>query len=113
LIAVASVSGMMLAWKASFIAHVFVERRRARGLDHGERGRRSMKPGRAFAQAFAECGDVAEIAAGEHDPVGHFPVALVHHFDDDGFLAFDAEGIDRVQQIDAEALGQTRTSARI
>ena len=31
---------------------------------------------------------------------------MIEHFDDDGLLAFDAEGVDRVRKIDAEALGE-------
>jgi len=51
-----------------------------------------------FAEGFPEGGGVAEIAAGEDNPIGDAPVARVHHFDDDGFLAFDAERVDGVER---------------
>ena len=59
-----------------------------------------------FAEGFAVCADVAEVSAGEDDPIGYFPIALIEHFDDDRLLAFDAEGVDRTQNIDAEAFGE-------
>ena len=58
-----------------------------------------------FAEGFAVCADVAEVAAGEDDPIGYIPIALIEHFDDDRLLAFDAEGVDRIQKINAEAFG--------
>src|SRR5579883_395241 len=89
------------------LAPEFVERRRAFGLDHGQARHFSDKSEIAeFAQCFAESGRVAEIAAGQDDPVRRIPVALVQHFEDDRFLALDAKRVDGVEQVDAEAIGQ-------
>ena len=42
-------------------------------------------------QALAERADVAEVAAGDDDPVRHLPVELLHDLDADGLLPFDAQ----------------------
>ena len=84
-----------------------VERRGAFGLDDAEaREAGDEAEGVEFAEGLAEGGDVAEVSAGEDDPVGDLPVELIEHLDDDGFLAFDAEGVDGVEEVDAEAIGE-------
>ncbi len=59
-----------------------------------------------FAEGFAVCADVAQVAARKDDPIGYFPIVLIEHFDDDRLLAFDAEGVDRIQKINAKAFGE-------
>ena len=64
-----------------------------------------MRPAASISRkTFAESRNVAKIAARQHDPVGRMPVALVHQFDHDGLLSFDAERIDGIQQINTELL---------
>ena len=66
-----------------------------------------MKPkSPQLTQRFSERRGVAKIAAGQHDPVRRIPVALIQHFENDGFLSLNAERIDRVEQVNAQALGQ-------
>ena len=58
---------------------VFVERRGPFGLNDGEAGNPiDESECLHLAQGFAECGDIAEIAAGHQDPVRHLPVELIH-----------------------------------
>ena len=108
LIAVASVSGCSLRNEMRLPPSLACIRRKGdapSACTTARRGSRSMKPEFVhLAQPFAEGRNVAEIAAGQHDPIRHVPVALVHHLDHDRFLAFDAERIDRIEQIDAEPL---------
>ena len=56
-------------------------------------------------EGLAECARVAQVAAGNDDPVGDLPA---HPFQDavhDRFLAFEPERIDRVHEVDVEAAG--------
>ena len=59
-----------------------------------------------LSQALAQRGHVAEVSPRKDDPVRHLPGALLERLDDDGFLAFDAERVDRVEQIDAKVFGE-------
>ncbi len=84
-----------------------VEGRGAFGLDDAEaREAGNEAVGAEFAEGLAEGGHVAEVAAGKDDPIGDLPIELIEQFDDDGFLAFDAEGVDGVEEVDAEAIGE-------
>ena len=56
-------------------------------------------------QAFAERGDVAEIAARDDDHVRRFPVELLDDFDAHGLLALDPQRVHRVGQINRFVLG--------
>ena len=87
--------------------HQVEERRGSSGLNYGE-ARHLVDEAELvqFAQGLAEGGGITQIAAGEDDPVGWIPVALIQHFDDDRLLAFDAEGVDGVQQVNAETFGE-------
>ena len=44
--------------------------------------------------------NIAEVAAGDHDPVRHFPVELLHDLDGHRLLALDAQAVHRVRQVD-------------
>ncbi len=39
----------------------------------------------------AERADVAQVAAGDHHPIRHFPVELLHDFDGDGLLSLEPQ----------------------
>jgi hypothetical protein len=85
----------------------FVEGRRALSLDHGQlRYGLDEAPFLQLPQRFAKGRCVAQVPAGQHNPVRHGPIALVEHLDDDGLLPFDAKRIDRIQQVNALAFGQ-------
>ena len=51
-------------------------------------------------EARVQRGRVAEVAAGQDDPVGHLPVELLHDLDGDRLLAFDAQRVHRVGEVD-------------
>ena len=66
-------------------------------------GRRLIKPTWSISsKSLAKGGTVAQIAAGHDDPIWYLPAQLLQRFKHDGFLTFEAEGIDRIQKIDAE-----------
>ena len=54
----------------------------------------------------AECADVAEVATGNDDPVGHAPVELLHDLDAHGLLSFHAQRVHAVGQVHAFLVGQ-------
>ena len=56
-----------------------------------------------LVKRLAEGGRVAEVAAGNDQVVGHLPVELIEQLEHGGLLAFNAEGIDRVEEIDSLA----------
>ena len=67
------------------------------------RGTRSISPNVVqFAERLAERAGVAQVAAGHDDPVGHFPAQALEHAVHDRLLAFQPEGIDAVDQVDAQ-----------
>ena len=84
----------------------FVERVGPGGVDH-------RQPRHAVDQAqlvqlvegLAEGAGVAQVAAGDDDPVGHFPAEALQHPVHDRLLPFQAEGIDAVDQVDSQLLG--------
>ena len=83
-----------------------VERVGPLSLDDGDHGHLADEaPIVQFLDGFAEGGAVAEVSPRHHHPVGHFPVALAQHLDDDGLLPFQPEGVDRIQQVDVGLLG--------
>ena len=53
-------------------------------------------------ERLAEGGRVAEVAAGHDDPVGHLPAQRLQDAVHDRLLAFEAERVDAVDQVDAE-----------
>src|SRR5262245_65431720 len=57
-----------------------------------------------FFDRLTEGRAVAEIAAGNNDPVWDLPAALGQHLNNDGLLSFEAKGIDRIQQINFRLL---------
>ena len=73
----------------------------------------TARRGSAFDQAqlgqlderLAEGADVAEVAAGHDDPVGHLPAQRLQHAVHDRLLPFQPEGVDAVDQVDAELAG--------
>ena len=80
-----------------------MERVRPGGVDDGQaRDRSDQAELEQFDERLAEGADVAEIAAGDDDPVGDFPVEGLEDAVHDGLLAFEAEGVDAVDQVDAE-----------
>ena len=62
--------------------------------------------GMQLAQSLAECGNITEIAARQHDPIGRYPVSLIHQLDDDRLLTFNSKWVNRIQQINAEVFGE-------
>jgi len=58
-----------------------------------------------FVQRLAEGRAIAQIAAGTHHPVGHPPAKLLDRLEDDGLLPLQAEGVDRVEHVDAQRVG--------
>ena len=56
-------------------------------------------------QPLAERGNIAEVAAGNDDDVRRLPVELLDDFDADRLLAFHAQGIHRVGQVERFVLG--------
>jgi hypothetical protein len=56
-------------------------------------------------ETFAQCGHVAQIAAGNDHPLGDLPVELLHDLERDGLLSLDAQAVHRVREIDPVALG--------
>ncbi len=59
-----------------------------------------------FGQGLAEGAGVAEIAARKGDHVRHPPAELLHQLEDDGLLAFQAEGVDGVGEVDIVGVGE-------
>ena len=57
-----------------------------------------------LVEGLAEGAGVAQVAAGDDDPVGHFPAQAFQHPVHDRLLPFQAEGIDAVDQVDAQLL---------
>ena len=55
-----------------------------------------------FGEGLAEGAGVAEVAAGDDDPVGQFPAELFEDAVHDGLLAFEPEGVERVDQVDVQ-----------
>ncbi len=55
-----------------------------------------------FHESLAHGAAVAEVAAGDHEPVRHFPVELLERLERDCLLPFDTERVDGVQQVDSE-----------
>jgi len=53
-------------------------------------------------KGLAKGADVAEVAAGHHDPVGHLPAQRLQDAIHDRLLPLQTEGIDAVDKIDAE-----------
>lgn len=64
-----------------------------------------------FLEGFAEGGAVTEVAAGDDDPVRHVPGEAFEDAVHDGFLAFEAEGIDGVHEVEAELGGDVAHAA--
>ena len=83
------------------------ERRCSLRLDNGKL-RESIDDTHLFqlSQSLAECRNIAEIATGQDEPIRNLPASLVEHFDRNGFLAFDSEGIDGVEQINPRLFGK-------
>ena len=103
----ASVCGSATASEFALGLHELVKRRGAFGLDHSQSRDLADEAELAqFAQRLSECRRVAEIAAGQHNPIRRIPIALVQHFEDDRFLAFNAKRIDGIEQVNAEPVGQ-------
>ena len=50
-------------------------------------------------EALAEGADIAEVAAGDDDPIGDFPPELLYQLDGHGLLAFDPQAVHRIGQI--------------
>ena len=84
----------------------------AGGVDDGEpRGLFDEAEVEEFFEGFAEGAAVSEIAAGDDDPVGDVPVEAFEDAVHDGFLAFEAEGVHGVHEVEAELLGDIADAA--
>ncbi len=55
-----------------------------------------------FDKGFAERAGVAEISAGDDDPIGHFPPQCFQHAEHDRLLPFETERINAVDQVQAQ-----------
>ena len=55
-----------------------------------------------LAEGLAEGAGVAQVARWQDDPVGRFPAQLLHRLEDDALLPLQAEGVERIQQVDAQ-----------
>ena len=74
------------------------------GLHHDHaRGAVDEAEAQQLVKGLAEGGGVAEVAAGNDEVVGGLPVELVEQLEHGGLLAFDAEGIDGVEEVDSLA----------
>ncbi len=62
-------------------------------------------------KALAQRGGVGEVAAGNDDVLGHLPLQLLHDLHGRRLLAFEAIGIDGVEQVDGEAAHQLEQQA--
>ena len=62
-------------------------------------------------EALAEGGGVGEVAAGDDDVVGHLPVELLEELEGGGLLAFEAVGVDGVEEVDREAADEVGEDA--
>ena len=83
-----------------------IERIGPGGVDH----RQSRWPGdqaqlRQLHECFAKRARVAKVPAGDDDPVGDFPAKPLEHPIHDGFLPFQPEGIDAVDEVDPQTAG--------
>ena len=56
-------------------------------------------------EGLAKRADVAQVAARHHDPVRHLPAQGFQHPEHDCLLPFEPEGVDAVDQVDAETFG--------
>ena len=86
---------------------ILIERSRMFRLNHRQpRQLVDQAQSLRLTQPLAERRRVAEVAAGQHHPIRHLPIALVQHLEHDRLLALDAERIHGVQQVDPQPLGQ-------
>ena len=58
-----------------------------------------------FDKGLAESARVTEVAAGDHDPIGRLPTQGFEDAEHDGLLAFEAERIDAVDEVNAKVFG--------
>jgi hypothetical protein len=73
------------------------------GVDHRQpRDAGDQAQARAARERLAERAGVAEVPAGHDDPVGHLPAQRLQHAVHDRLLPFQPEGVDAVDQVDAE-----------
>ena len=95
---------LRLNWH-EFVETAFVsliERIRVFGLgDDDARDAVDEAHGLAVFKAFGECAHVAEVAARDNHGVGDGPTHFLADFRRNGFLAFDAEAVHGVREIDA------------
>ena len=80
-----------------------VERVRAGGVDDRQ-ARHALEQAEVLQldERLAEGADVAEVAAGHDDPVGRLPGQRLEDAVHDRLLPFEAEGVDAVDEVDAE-----------
>ena len=79
-----------------------VERVGRLGLGHADAGqRRDDAQLLHHRQARAQGADVAQVAAGDDDPVGRVPVELLHDLDRHRLLPLEAQRVHAVGQVDA------------
>ena len=57
-----------------------------------------------LVERLAEGAGVAEVSAGHGDPVGRLPAQPLQHAEHDRLLPFQPEGVDAVDQVDAQLL---------
>ncbi len=83
----------------------FVQRVGAGGIDDGQAwnaGDQSMFL--QFHERFAKRAAVAQVSAGNNDPIGNFPTQCFQDAEHDRLLAFQPERIDAVDQVDTQLL---------
>ena len=98
------VSGDGVQFASAVCLHGPVKGIGAFGLDDADAGKaRNQAELVHFAESLAERGAVGEVAAGHDQVLGNLPVELLDELKGDGFLAFQAIGIDGVEQVNGEA----------
>ncbi len=89
-----------------------VERVGSLGLDDADLGdARDEAEVVHLGEALAERGAVGEVAAGDDDVLGDLPLELLEEFEGGGLLAFEAVGVDGVEQVDGEAVDEVGEDA--
>ena len=65
-----------------------------------------------LAQRLAECRCVAQVASRHDNPIGRLPGHLLDQLKDDGFLPFEAPGVNRIEQVQAHVLADAARQLR-
>ncbi len=87
------------SFAAVVVGEPAIERVGAFGLDDADlRDARDEAEMVHLGEALGKCGAVGEVAAGNDDVLGDLPLELLDELEGGGLLAFEAVGVDRVEQ---------------